>query len=407
MNDQELISHLRASKQTPVSTDAAKKIQSALLAEFDRVTESQARRSTRANGWFHFLAPRPMFTAAIASIILALGLGTTTIANAAKPGDALFGWDQATERFRLALTPGAAAKATYEAKIAEERIGEKNELEKEKSEHAADAVELSDQALDRALSAVSRVKVELETKKSSTGMAALTKVEARLRTLRGDRDSRIKLEIKTEGAQSKVKIEVGRSKWEWTTSATTSDALLVEIVGKTGLPIDDIRALLNASTTTDDGGGEDEVDDDSRNRNSSSNSNRSTNGSTTGNRNTSNNSNRNRNTNSTLNTNQSDDNGGDDVDDDSTNHNTNTSDDDNDDTNGNTNSDDATSTGTSVIRVRVHSGDGSTEIKTVTNGRETEWEISSIATADIIASITAKTGLSNAAITSMWDFSQE
>ncbi len=395
MNEQELIAQLRASDRPVLSDDATKKIQPVLLAEFDRVTEDQATRSTRANGWFISLPPRPMFTAAIASIILALGLGTTSIANAAKPGDALFGWDQATERLRLALTPGAAGKATYEAKIAEERFGEKMELENEKSEHAAEAVELSDRALDQALTTVSRVKVELETKKSGAGASALAKVEARLRTLQGDRDSRIKLEIKTEGTQSKVKVEVGRSKWEWTSTATSSEALLVEIVGKTGLPIDDIRALLNrAGSTSGDQDDEDDAGEDSRNNNNARNSNRAVNGTSTSNKNSSSNRNSNRNTNGAAIVNRSDDDGSDDRGDDSINQNTNVS-------------DDTTSAGTSVIRVRVKSSDGSTEIKTVTNGIESEWEISSTNTSDILASITAKTGLSSAAIKTMWDFSQE
>lgn len=378
MNEQDIVKKLRTSGQVQLPPERAQKIRQAILAEVQPVTTGDPGRYTQQKR-FYQLIPKPMIAAAIASIIIALGLGTTTVANAARPGDLLYGWDTATERLRLALTLSQEGKATYEAQRAEERLQEQLDLEAKNSDHAAEAAVHAGVALDQAILSVGAARLKLEDR-SGKGFEALTKVEARLRELR-DRheadESQLQVEAETESGKTKVHVEFDQNRWEWTTTVTEREALIAEIATRTGLLADDIRAVLKLEISGSDEN--DDQDDDSVNNNRNRNTNTTTNSST------------NRNTNA----------GNDDSEDDSRGANSNTN---RATTNVNANDDDSEDEDAQAIRVRVHLEDGTTEIRATVNGREQEWELNTVTEATIIASIAAKTGLSSAVITSTWDF---
>lgn len=388
MNDHELISRLRASGRATLRPERANMMRQALLAELTRVTPSTEPRLERVSGFIHSLTLRPMIATAIATIILAVGFGATAIANTARPGDPLFNVDTAAERIRLALTFGDEARAVYEARTAEERLIEKLELEAEHSDHADDATRIAGQTLDRAISTIDRVKIKLEGKDAS-GAEALAKVEVRLRGLRDDHIGRIKVEAETEKGATKIKVESGRSKWEWRTTAMGREDLLAEIAARTGLLIDDLRAALVlkfGDEEGDDSSGT--VSDQNVNGTSTPSSNQNVNAS-----------NANKNTNVSSNSNRDDRNV--DVHDDSRNTNTNTN------LNQNTNSgDDDDDDGQDTIEVRVDLEDEKTEIHARVNGIEQDWDIDATDQAAILASIITRTGLTSVQITDIWDFEQ-
>lgn len=402
MNEQELIERLRSSGKGTLRPERVGEIKQTLMAELDRVTSSAAPRAEPVSRFMLSFTLRPMIAVTVAALVLVLGFGTTAFANAAKPGDLLFGWDTAAEQVRHALTVGERAKASYEASVAEERLREELELESVQSEYADEAAARSAQALEQALTTVTRVKARLE-EKDVRGADALRKVEIRLRALRSDRGNRLKIEMETEGGVTKVHVEFGRSRWEWRSLSTTTDALVDEIVAKTGLPVDDVRALVS---NVDSAEGEDDGSENDRqlDRNVNGNSNSDEDSSSDKN------STKNANKNSSDNTNRADDREDDNVSDENANRNVNKNtnrpdDEDRSNENTNTNDGDEDERGTSV-RVRVDLDEGATEIRTSTNGGEKEWELETTSQAEIIASISAKTGLSSAAITAIWDFQQ-
>ena len=334
-----------------------------------------------------------MIASIIVSVLLALGVGTTAAANTAKPGDFLFGWDQATEHVRLALTFGEEAKARYEAQVAEERVQEQLQLEAHHSEHAQEAAQLANQALDQAIQSVTRVRAKLDDHPGNAA-AAMSQVETRLRALQTTHENRLQIESEFHNGQTEVKVEIGQNRWEWQTTTTDENQLISEISARTGLSVSDIRAALPT-------GGQDTTEDRSTNGNINRAVNTSTDDHGQG-----------------SGSDQSDDNGNDDSATRATNQNTNQNRNQNTNremehqtnANANTNShedgEDATKA-VSTIRVRVDLKDGETEIRTVQNGQQQEWQLQTTTQATIIASIMARTGLSSAEITSMWDFEQK
>lgn len=392
MNDAELITKLRNSGHADLDPTVASRIRQATITEFTRVMAEPEQHPTR---WFVppvFFAQRAVGVTAIALLIVVLGFGTSVAANAAKPGDLLFGVDRVAEQVRLRLTTDETAKATYEAAVAEERAREQAKLEGEQSDHASEASELTRQALEQALGAVARVQEQL-TEKQGNGSEALMKVETRLRELQGERERRLRITVESEGARMKIKVVFGRSEWEWLSTAGTDSAIQEDIAIRTGLPIDQIRAAL--PTLTDEDRVEDESDESNDESISNSRSAQPTNArtndakKTTTKRKVTKNMNVSvRNTNGATNTNTA-------VRDSHRNVNTERSD-----------QDERLSVGKRSIKVHVHLGDGVTEIQTVMNGREQEWRVRTIVQTEIIASITAKTGLSVAEITAIWDYEQ-
>ncbi len=391
MNDDELITHLRATGRSTLRPERAHAIRQALLAEFDRARMSPPHR--QAAGFIRSLAPRPVAAGAVASIVLALGFGTAAIANTARPGDALFAVDRAAERIRLALTVGDEARAVYEARTAEERLSEKIELESEDDDHADDASRIAGQTLDRAISTVDKVKIKLQGR-NAPGAEALAKVEDRLRGLRDDHIGRIKVEVETEKGTTKIKVESGHSSWEWRSASVEREGLLAEIAARTGLLIDDLRAALTFTSDGEDGGDEDDSDADTKANDVP----------VTPSKSNVNDSNRNKKTVTPSNSNRDDD-----PSDDPRNANTNTSGDDetgNENTNQNTNTGGDDDDDRAEIQVRVDLEDDNTEIHTTVNGEDQEWEVEAKDRATILESIVSRTGLTVAQITRIWDFEQ-
>lgn len=392
MNDSELMTQLRNSGRADLDPTVASRIRQATITEFTRVMAEPEQHPTR---WFApsvFFAQRAVGATAIILLVVVLGFGTSIVANAAKPGDLLFGVDRVAEQVRLRLTTDETAKATYEAEVAEERAREQAKLEGEQSDHASEASELTRQALEQALGAVARVQEQL-TEKQGNGSEALMKVETRLRELQGERERRLRITVEPEGERMKIKVVFGRSEWEWVSTAVTISTVQEDIAVRTGLPIDQIRAALPTLS------GENRVEDEPEVSNDESISNtqsaqptntrsQDTKKTTTKRKATKNVNVSVRNTNGAANTNTS-------VRESNRNVNSERSD-----------RDERLSTSKRSITVHVHLGDGVTEIQTVMNGREQEWRVRSIIQADVLASIRAKTGLSVAEITAIWDYEQ-
>lgn len=94
----------------------------------DVIKSGETRTSTRHivnSGRFN---PMPLIPI-IAAIILVLGGGTASVANSAKPGDALYSVDQFIEQLQEKFTAGPEAKANLLAKLADERVVELTALE--------------------------------------------------------------------------------------------------------------------------------------------------------------------------------------------------------------------------------------------------------------------------------------
>lgn len=77
--------------------------------------------NSNEKGFIHLLA--------VALIVTTVGgAGTVAASNSARPGDALYGIDRAVENVRGGLMIGENNKATYQAKLVEERLSELNSL---------------------------------------------------------------------------------------------------------------------------------------------------------------------------------------------------------------------------------------------------------------------------------------
>jgi hypothetical protein len=382
MTDHELQEQLRRPSSSRLNSASADRIHKALIAEYATVTFSPQSRYKGVVGIYP-LATRPMVYSIIASFLVAFVLGTTTVANAAKPGDFLFGWDTATEHVRHALTVGQQAKAEYEAKVAEERIAERMELESEHSEHAEDAARLSDDAVKNALTTISRLRSE-----GKGNDDVLSQVESRLRSLEANDDhaGRLEVKVETENGIAKVRVEFERNRWEWNTTTTETEALLKEMASKTGLSIELLRLgyanngdRVNFNTNGNANG----------NVNGTSNTNTVNRNSNTSNRNT-NSVNRNSNVNTSH-----------EVENEVENHNGNS----NVNSTQNTNSVDDSADDITSIRVVIDSSKGIAKITIEEKGVEQEWSVNSTVQSVVLADIMAKTGMSSAQITTIWTYS--
>lgn len=376
MTDHELQEHLRKPSATRLDSASADRIHKALIAEYASVSFSPQPRYKGVVGIYP-LGTRPMVYSIIASFLVAFVLGTTTVANAAKPGDFLFGWDTTTEHVRHALTIGQQAKVEYEAKVAEERIAERLELEAEHSEHAEDAARLSDDAVKNALSTITRLRSE-----GKGNDDVLGEVESRLRSLEANDDhaGRLEVKVETENGIAKVRVEFERNRWEWNTTTTETEALLKEMASKTGLSIELLR--LGYANNGD---------------RVNLNANGNANGNVNGTKNT-NVSNRNTNTsNRNGNVNRSNE-----VENEVENHNSNS----NSNVNApkNTNSVDDSADDVASIRVVIDSDKGIAKVTIEEQGVETEWSVASTVQSVVLADIIAKTGMTSAQITTMWSY---
>ena len=182
MNHRELIEQLRHSGQFTLSDTGRERLQRVLLKEFDYLASEPVPVSV-ARGH------RLVFASTLVAGALLSLLGMGAIANAAKPGDALFGLDQAVEQVELHLMVSETAKARVEARIAEERLAEQRELEDRHSNHTPAAEKEATKALDQALERVDEAQKKLEDRPGAAS-ESLQKTAEHLKELQQQHEER-------------------------------------------------------------------------------------------------------------------------------------------------------------------------------------------------------------------------
>lgn len=130
---------------------------------------------------FAFLKPMPL---AALGLIFALSLGgTTAAAQQARPGDLLFPVDQALEEVRLALAFNDTEKATLQIKFAEERLQELRSLLEEdtstvvETTHSTTTTIVSLEAEADVFTDITIVEVELNDRKTTFSTDVKTRAE--------------------------------------------------------------------------------------------------------------------------------------------------------------------------------------------------------------------------------------
>lgn len=385
-----------------LSPDAKNRMKSLLLAEFASVTHlhpDRYRNHKINNKSFIF---QPMMIPIIAAIVILLGgsVGTVVASDNAKPGDALFGIDQASENVHVFLSFSDTAKAKVKAEIAEEREEERVELESEgRSDDALEAEEHADNALVNAIETISRVRLKMQEKGNTEAEQALAEVEAKLISLRTLRDQRndedeqdeqsglSEVEVKIQNNTAQVKLEMNDAKSMFVLQTTDEDAIIQEVANRTGATIAEVEAVIHFEVEDD--------EDTNENVNGNTNSNDEDEDET------------NENENENVNADKDEDEGDDDADETNTNANANRSENSNRNTNENTNSSGEREDEGIEIRVEVKLEDGTAEIKTKVAGSEQEWELNTTNQNTILLSISAKTGLATSAIEAIWEYSVE
>lgn len=224
--------NVRTVKPTPLSKEES-------LAVWRATADALPAQTVR--GPFYSLTYKPMF-ATIAAIVIVLVGGGATVAAAdnARPGDALYGIDTATERVRLAIA-SEEKKSELKARFAAERAEEAEELieEAEQEEKAQatittstddgteasttttdDADDNSDDANEQkqraatatlnAITTLAGVQAELEAKGNTTAAAAiaetLARLEAKVQASNAIR-TRIQVERDDDGEELRIEIE--------------------------------------------------------------------------------------------------------------------------------------------------------------------------------------------------------
>lgn len=139
----------------------------------------------------------------IIALIIALGGGTATLANSAKPGDTLYPVDQLVERIQEKLTTNPAAKTELLAKFADERVAELADLEKiDPTKLTATAQQLWEQhrqnAIDGVTTSIAKVtanqdkfKERLAAETDSAKKAVLQKIIDHLNAVIAKRNARL------------------------------------------------------------------------------------------------------------------------------------------------------------------------------------------------------------------------
>jgi len=146
----------------------------------------------------------------IIALVLAIGGGTATFANTAKPGDALYPVDQLIEQIQEKLTSSPEAKTELLAKFADERVqelGELNDLDSTKLTETAKQLWEShrQEAIDRVTISIARVTANQEkfeerlaTEADSAKQAVLQKIVAQLDEVMAKRATKLNdLQAKT------------------------------------------------------------------------------------------------------------------------------------------------------------------------------------------------------------------
>ncbi|MFH1235741.1 MAG: DUF5667 domain-containing protein [Parcubacteria group bacterium] len=357
MNHKKLSHHeaeelIRKASYPELNTTSQQRIKQTLLSEFANVVNARDDRQNEQEEKpsYHLLA-QPMIPIIIALVMVVVGAGTAIASDSAKPGDALHGVDQALEDVRLNFTLSDTAKAEYMLERAQEREQERLELESEgKTEDVSEAEEHVDRILDNALETINRVRAEQEERGNENASETLGDVYEKLTELQERHQDRlqehIQVEVKITNGRTVVEVRAPSIESNFTLSTDDVDQIVNEIVQRTGLTEEQVRAALKveyegngANTNQGSEEGDDSPDaegDDASNENSNTNS---------SNQNSNDNTNSSDDDNDNSNVNESEDN-----ENDNSNNNTN---DDAEDDDSNTNKDDSDVNGSAGIDAPV------------------------------------------------------
>lgn len=379
----DLEGRLRRSGQAVLSANAKDRMSKVILAEFDRVTPTAAPRlSNQPMTLQHKL--RPMFIPIALIVLIGAGFGTISAADAAKPGDALFGLDRAVEKVRLAVAVRESSKAKLAAEIAQEREQELQRLlATKRSDDAAEAKALANAAVDRALDVLAVADSNVSDDDRAKVINQLEPIQESLRDLVDDSDDLVdpsvpvssnEIEVHISASVATISIELNDRHDEFQLQTSDQKTIIDEISRRTGLETERIRALTKF-----------EIDGQVEPSNANAN----------------------------LNINQNSDDDTDDSDSSTeananTNHagNTNTSSESNENANANASDDSDTESPAWQIEVRVKESEA--EIKTEYGETiRLEWTLASADESVILDSITEKTGLTREVIRSLWHFETE
>ncbi len=190
---EELIAAIRKSGTHTLNPDSRMNIRSVVLQTNHTVTKSDpVRYKKHPIMGILTLKLRPMTLVLIIMALIALTGGTVIAADAAKPGDSLFGIDRAVERVQLNLSLSDVARARTQAEIAEERLRELQELQsgEDTDEEDIDTAENeADTALNQAQDTLDDVIENMESKDNEQAQERLEQVRQKLEDLDQERDT--------------------------------------------------------------------------------------------------------------------------------------------------------------------------------------------------------------------------
>ncbi|MFH0905567.1 MAG: DUF5667 domain-containing protein [bacterium] len=146
----------------------------------------------------------------IIAVIIALGGGTASLANSAKPGDTLYPIDQLVEQIREKLATGPEARTQLLAQFADERVAELAEIEKVDPAKLTEAAkqrweEHRQEAIGRVTTSIAKVtanqdkfKERLAAETDAAKKAIWQKIVAHLDEVKAKREARLtELQSKT------------------------------------------------------------------------------------------------------------------------------------------------------------------------------------------------------------------
>ncbi|MBI5037950.1 MAG: hypothetical protein HZC01_04595 [Candidatus Kerfeldbacteria bacterium] len=280
----EITQALKRGSQLHLDNQARQRMRLSIFAIFDTVTSVSKQRYTNnesIKAHLSTLMVRPMIPIIIALVLMAGTTGTAIAADNAKPGDALFGVDQALEEARLSFAFGDDAKSQVWVDIAEERESEMQVLiEEGETELAEEAADHAARALDNALIVINRVRAEHEDEgKSSEALDDVSEKleEVQNRFIERQREQtgkaleetfgEVELEAEIDSSIAKVKIKINNTEQEYTLNETDLASIIESIRSRTGLSTEDIAIMLKldrGSSASDD---DDDADEDQSNGN--------------------------------------------------------------------------------------------------------------------------------------------
>lgn len=369
-DDHSLIRALHESCEETLPPDTKKRMARAMLSSYedDRVITREVNRYKRDPLSLTFRHMIPILSLVI---VLALGTGTAFAADRAKPGDFLFGVDQALERAHLSFTLNTETKAKVAADIAEERQEEQQELEKENRLAALDEANRHvDEALGQASETLEQVRDDIDDSDTSERATdALKKAEEKLTNLQVRHQETIaravtaltEAEVKLYPTYALVKIELKDKKSSFRLETVDQTAIIREIAKRTGIADSAIRSVVKFETEDDGVKNTNTAPEEHENENTNQ-------------------------ENVSENTNQQN---SDDIDDD----------------NKNVNSTGSQSAAPWKIEVRIRGQ--AAEIHAEKSGEKQEWTVATSNQTAILASVAARTGLTTSEVARIWDLEAE